>query len=110
MSHYGVDGGEEDGGVTDGDPVPVALDELLAEGLFGGELLGTDDGLEDLAGLGLPLGLGAGGFTARLGVGVGVCRGLCLTWCVCVAAGELRCCAVLASTYPLPCPEMFPVR
>ena len=79
MSHCDVDGGEEDGGVTDGDPVPVGLDELLAEEVLDGdELLGDDDGLGDLTGFGLPLGLGAGGFTTRLGVGVGVCRGLWL--------------------------------
>ena len=78
MSHCDVDGGDEDGGVTDGDPVPVGLDELLAEEeLVGGELLGDGDDL-DSVGFGLPLGLGAGGFTTRLGVGVGVCRGLWL--------------------------------
>ena len=71
MSHCDVDGGEEDGGVTDGDPVPVGLDELLAEEELVGELLGDGDDW-DLVGFGLPLGLGAGGFTTRLGVGVGV--------------------------------------
>jgi len=61
--------------------------------------------------LGLPFGLGtsAVGFTARLGVGVEVDRGRWLAWCVCVA-GEVRCCAVLVFTFPLPRLEMCPVR
>ena len=75
MSHCDVDGGEDDGGVADGDPVAVALDELVAEedGLVGGELLGDDVGLTDLVGLGLPTGLGTvtEGLTTRLGRGVG---------------------------------------
>ena len=82
------------------------------DGLVGGELLGDVVGLTDLVGFGLPIGRGttAEGFTTRLDVGVGVGRGLWLTWCVCVAAGELRCCAVLVSAFPLPRPEMCPVR
>ncbi len=112
MSVY-VDGDEDDGDGLVEVGEPVGLDELLAEedGLAGGELLGDDVGLTDLVGFGLPLGLGTDeGFTTRLDVGVGGCRGLWLARCVCVAAGELRCCAVLVSTFPLPRPEMCPVR
>ena len=85
--------------------------EPLAEedGLVG-ELLGDVVGLTDLVGFGLPIGLGAGagGFTTRLDVGVGVARWL--GRCAGVVAAELRCCAVLLSTLPR-CPvEMCPVR
>ena len=74
--------------------------------------MGDVVGLTDLVGLGLPLGLGtaAVGVTIRLGFGVEVDRRLWLAWCVCVAAGELRCCAVLVSALPLPRPDMCPVR
>src|ERR1700760_1900694 len=92
---------------------PVGLDELLAEedGLVGGELLGDVVGLTDLVGSGLPIGSGTTeGFPTGLDVGVGISAGLWLTWWVCVPAGELRCCAELVSTFPLPRPDMCPVR
>ena len=85
---------------------------LPEDGLVGGELLGDVVGLTDLVGFGLPIGGGitAVGVTTRLDVGVGVTAGPWLIWCACVAAGELRCCAVLVSTFPLPRLDMCPVR
>ena len=81
----------------------VGPDELLADedGLVGGELPGDFVGLTDLIGFGLPLGFGTGALTVWLGVGVSVLDEGWLTWCVGGAADELRCCAVLVSTFPL---------
>ena len=83
----------------------VGPDELLADedGLVGGELPGDFVGLADLIGFGLPLGFGTGteALAVWLGVGVSVLDEGWLTWCVGGAADELRCCAVLVSTFPL---------
>ena len=83
----------------------VGPDELLADedGLVGGELPGDFVGLTDLIGCGLPLGSGTGtdALAVWLGVGVSVLDEGWLTWCVGGAADELRCCAVLRSTFPL---------
>ena len=78
----------------------VGPDELLADedGLVGGELPGDFVGLTDLIGFGLPLGFGTGTLTVWLGVGVSV---LDEGWLAGGAADELRCCAVLRSTFPL---------
>jgi len=85
--------------------VSVGPDELLADedGLVGGEPPGDFVGLADLIGFGLPLGFGTGAEarTVWLGVGVSVLDEGWLTWCVGGAADELRCCAVLVSTFPL---------
>ena len=85
------------------DPVPVGLDELLAEedGLVGDELPDFF-GLTDLTGFGLPLGFGTGtkALAVWRGVGVSVLDEGWLAWCA-GAADELMCCAVLRSTFPL---------
>jgi len=85
--------------------VSVGPDELLADedGLVGGELPGDFVGLTDLIGFGLPLGFGTGtdALTVWLGVGVSVLDESWLAWCAGGAADELRCCAVLRSTFPL---------
>jgi hypothetical protein len=115
VSHYdvGVPVGD-DVPVEVGDPVSVGDDELLADedGLVGGEPLGDLVGFADLVGFGLPAGVGAvaEGCTSRLGVGVSELGGAWLVWSVCVVAGELRCWAVLVSTFPLFRLEMCPVR
>jgi hypothetical protein len=56
-----------------------------------------------LIGFGLPLGFGTGteALTVWLGVGVSVLDEGWLTWWAGGAADELRCCAVLRSTFPL---------
>ena len=83
----------------------VGPDELLADedGLVGGELPGDFVGLTDLTGFGLPLGFGTGAEARRvpLGVGVSVLDEGWLTCWVGGVADELRCCAVLRSTFPL---------
>ena len=93
--------------------MPVGDDEPLPEddGLVDDELVGDFVGLTDLVGFGLPLGLGTVtvGCVDRLGVGVSVLGGGRLVWCDGVVAGGLRCCAVLASTFPLFRLEMCPV-
>ena len=82
----------------------VGPDELLAEedGLVGDELPGDFVGLTDLFGFGLPLGFGTGteALAVWLGVGVSVLDEGWLAWFA-GAADELRCCAVLRSTFPL---------
>ena len=111
MSHYDVGVPvADDVAVEVDDPVPVGLDELLAgeDGLVGDELPGDFVGLTDLTGFGLPLGFGTGteALAVWLGVGVSV---LDAPWLTCWAGGaadELRCCAVLRSTFPLFRPEM----
>ena len=111
MSLYGVGDDVGPGLVEVGEP--VGLDELLAEpdGLAGDELLGDVVGLTVLVGCGLPnvRGTTAEGST-RLDAGVGIATGLWLICCACVEAGGVRCCAVLVSTFPLPPPDMCPVR
>ena len=81
----------------------VGPDELLADedGLVGGELPGDFVGLTDLIGCGLPLGSGTGtdALAVWLGVGVSVLDEGWPAWCA-GAADELRCCAVLRSTFP----------
>jgi len=81
----------------------VGPDELLADedGLVGGELPEDFVGLTDLIGFGLPLGFGTGAEVRTVWLGVGVLDEGWLTWCVGGAADELRCCAVLVSTFPL---------
>jgi hypothetical protein len=90
--------------------VAVGLDELLAEedGLVGDELPGDFVGLTDLTGVGLPLGFGTGteALVVWLGVGVSVLDASWLAWWVGGAADELRCCAVLRSTFPVLRPAM----
>jgi len=56
-----------------------------------------------LIGFGLPLGFGTGteARTVWPGVGVSLLDEGWLTWCAGGAADELRCCAVLRSTFPL---------
>jgi hypothetical protein len=105
VSHYVVGVPvADDVAVEVDDPVPVGLDELLAEDeLVGDELPGDFVGLTDLTGFGLPLGFGTGteALAVWLGVGVSV---LDEGWLACWAGGaadELRCCAVLRSTFPL---------
>ena len=85
----------------------VGVDELLAEadGLADREVFGDDVGLTDLVGLGLPVGLGDTDGCSLTRVGLGVGLGCGLVWCEGVALGELRCCAVLLPTSPLPRPE-----
>ena len=88
----------------------VGLDELLAEedGMVGDELPGDVVGLTDLTGVGLPLGFGTGteALVGWLGVGVSVLDAGWLAWWAGGAADELRCCAVLRSTFPVFRPEM----
>jgi hypothetical protein len=110
VSHYDVGVPvADDVAVEVDDPVPVGLDELLAEEVLDGdELLGDDDGLGDLTGFGLPLGFGTGteALAVWLGVGASV---LDAVWLACWAGGaadELRCCAELRSTFPPFRPEM----
>jgi len=83
--------------------VSVGPDELLADedGLVGGELPGDFVGLTDLIGFGLPLGFGTGALAVWLGVGVSVLDEGWPAWWAGGAADELRCCAVLRSTFPL---------
>jgi hypothetical protein len=111
VSHYVVGVPvADDVAVEVDDPVFVGLDGLLAEedGLVGDELPGDFVGLTDLTGFGLPLGFGTGteALAVWLGVGVSVLdEGWLASW-VGGVAGELRCCAVLVSTFPLFRPEM----
>jgi hypothetical protein len=110
VSHYGVGVPvADDVAVEVDDPVPVGLDEPLAEedGLVGDELPGDFVGLTDLTGFGLPLGFGTGTEALAVWLGVGV-RLLDAGWLACWAGGadELRCCAVLRSAFPLFRPEM----
>jgi len=90
--------------------VSVGLDELLAEedGLADDELPGDFVGLTDLTGVGLPLGFGTGteALVVWLGVGVSVLDAGWLARWAGGAADELRCCAVLRSTFPVFRPEM----